>query len=60
MNGVQDHIKVNLNQNLWDLVVGFGALGTSEHFNLETLYYFSCAVSVIMLTSIEFTTLAYN
>jgi len=60
MNGVQDSVKINLNQNLWGLVVGFGALGASEHFNLETLYYFSCAVSGIMLTSIAFTTFAYT
>lgn len=60
MNGVQDNVKINLNQNLWGLVVGFGALGASEHFNLETLYYFSCAVSGVMLTSIAFTTFAYT
>lgn len=60
MNGVQDHVKINLNQNLWGLVVGFGALGASEHFNLETLYYFSCAVSGIMLMSIAFTMFAYT
>ena len=60
MNGVQDHVKINLNQNLWGLVVGFAALGASEHFNLETLYYLSCVVSGIMLLSIAFTTLAYT
>ncbi len=60
MNRVQDSVKINLNQNLWGLVVGFGALGASKHFNLETLYYFSCTLSGGMLMSIAFTMFAYT
>lgn len=60
MNGVQDNIKINFNQNLWGLVAGFGALGASEYLNLQALYCFSFAVSGIMLISIAFTTFAYT
>lgn len=55
-----DQFKISLNQNLWGLVVGLGALGAAEHFGLKTLFWFGLAVSVIMLISIAFTTTAYT
>lgn len=55
-----EQFKINLNQNLWGLVVGFIALGAAEHYNLCTLFWFATIVSVIMLISIAVTTLAYT
>ena len=55
-----DQLKINLNQNLWGLVVGFITLGASEHYNLHTLYWFAVTVSVVMALSISITTLAYT
>ena len=56
----QDPFKINLNQNLWGLVVGLGAMGAAEHYNLCTLFWFSVVVSVIMVASLAVTTLAYT
>lgn len=60
MDAATDRFKINLNQNLWGLVVGFIALGAAEHYNLCTLFWFASIVSVIMLISIGVTTLAYT
>jgi len=60
MSSPEDQFRINLNQNLWGLLVGFGALGAAEHFNLSTLFCFSVVVSVIMVASLAVTTLAYT
>ena len=60
MSSPQDQFKINLNQNLWGLVVGLGAMGAGEHYNLCTLFWFSVVVSVIMVASLAVTTLAYT
>jgi hypothetical protein len=60
MSNPTDQFKVNLNQNLWGLLVGFGALGAGEYYKLCTLFWFSVVISVIMVTSVGFTTLAYT
>ncbi len=60
MSSATDQFRINLNQNLWGLVVGLVALGTAEHFNLSTLFWFSVVVSAIMVASIAVTTLAYT
>lgn len=60
MASVEDQFKINLNQNLWGLIVGLLALGVSEYFQLSTLYWFAIIVSVIMVLSIGVTTLAYT
>ena len=52
--------KMNLNQNLWGLVVGFIGLGLGERYCLHTLYWCSLALSVVMLLSLVFTTPAYT
>ena len=57
---VDDQFKINLKQNLWGLVVAFGALGAAEHFKLCTLFWFSAVVSAIMVLSVAVTTLAYT
>lgn len=60
MNSPSDQFKINLNQNLWGLVVGLSALGVAERYGLCTLFWFSVVVSVIMVVSIAVTTLAYT
>lgn len=55
-----DLVKINLNQNLWGLIVGFSSLGASEYFALSTLYWFSAFTSAIMLCSIALTTTFYT
>lgn len=60
MSGPQDQFRINLNQNLWGLIVGFGAMGAAEYFDLSTLFWFSVVVSSIMLVSLAVTTFAYT
>lgn len=60
MSDLAEQFKINLNQNLWGLLLGFGALGAAEHYKLCTLYWFSFAVSVLMLLSVTATTIAYT
>jgi glucan phosphoethanolaminetransferase (alkaline phosphatase superfamily) len=55
-----DDFKINLNQNLWGLVVSLGALGASEHWSLRTLYWFALVVSVVMALSVIVTTFVYT
>lgn len=55
-----DNFKINLNQNLWGLLLALITLGTAEYFKLCTLYWFGFILS--SLTSISFivTLLAYT
>jgi hypothetical protein len=55
-----EHFKINLNQNLWGLVVGLGFLGAAEHYDLCTLFWFAVVVSGIMVASVAVTTFAYT
>lgn len=59
MASTQD-FKINLNQNLWGLLVGLVAMGAAEHYNLCTLFWFSVVVSSIMILSVTATTIAYT
>jgi hypothetical protein len=55
-----DQFKINLNQNLWGLVVGLGALGAAEHFNLCVLFWFGVLLSSWMSISVMATTIPYT
>ena len=56
-----DDFKINLYQNLWGgLVVSFGALGASEHWNLRTLYWLSLPLTIVMFVSVSVTTFVYT
>jgi len=55
-----DSFKINLNQNLWGLVVSFGFLGAAEHYNLCVLFWFSIIPASVMTISVCFTTFAYT
>jgi membrane protein implicated in regulation of membrane protease activity len=60
MSSLQDEFKIALNQNLWGLVVGLSALGVAEYYYLCWLFWFSFAVSLMMVVSIAFTTYFYT
>ena len=60
MSAMAEQFRINLNQNLWGLLVGLGALGTAEYLNLCTLFWFAAVVSGIMVLSVAITTLAYT
>lgn len=55
-----DDFKINLNQNLWGLVVSLASLGVSEFYELCTLFWFSVVIALIMTLSIAATTFAYT
>jgi len=55
-----ESFKINLNQNLWGLVVSFISLGAAEYFKLCTLFWFSLVVAVVMTLSIGVATYAYT
>jgi glucan phosphoethanolaminetransferase (alkaline phosphatase superfamily) len=48
-----DDFKINLNQNLWGLLVTLITLEAAEYFDLCTLYWFGLILSII--ASISFT-----
>jgi len=60
MTAVEENFKVNLNQNLWGLLVALGAVGVGERFDLQTLYWLGFVLSSVMLLSVGFTTFAYT
>lgn len=60
MNSMSEQFKINLNQNLWGLVIAFVTLGLAEYFQLRTLYWFAFSVSFIMVVSVAITTTAYT
>jgi hypothetical protein len=60
MNNPQELFKINLNQNLWGLIIGLGSLGIAEYYKLCTLFWFAVVVSVVMVSSIAITTWAYT
>ena len=60
MGNEVDNFKINLNQNLWGLIISFGFLGAAEHYQLCVLFWFSLIPSVAMILSVCFTTYAYT
>jgi hypothetical protein len=60
MSSPEENFKINLNQNLWGIIIGLGSLGAAEHYCLKTLFWFSVVVSSIMVLSVAATTLAYT
>jgi hypothetical protein len=52
---VEDKFNINLNQNLWGLVVSYGALGAAEHWSLDGLRLLSLVASAGMTLSVLIT-----
>lgn len=55
-----DNFKINLNQNLWGLLLALVTLGASEYFNLCTLYWFGFILSILASISFLFSLIAYT
>jgi hypothetical protein len=55
-----ESLRINLNQNLWGLLVGLGALGTAEHYHLCNLGRFGLFISFLMSLSLIATKIAYT
>ena len=60
MESPDDQFKINLNQNLWGLVVGLTALGLAEYYRLSVLFWFAAVVSGLMALSLSVTTVVYT
>jgi len=57
---VEEKFKINLNQNLWVLAVGFLSLGLSEYYDLQRLKILSLILSISALISVVATLLFYT
>jgi len=57
---MDDKFKINLNQNLWVLIVSLLSLGISEYFNLHLLLVIGLILSVCSTISVIFTLIAYT
>lgn len=60
MNASTDNFKINLNQNLWGLLVCLLTLGVGEYYELCTLYCFGYILTVMTSISFAFTLTAYT
>jgi hypothetical protein len=58
--GVGKEFKINLNQNLWVLVVSYSALGMAEHWNLKALFWLALFASIGLTVSPLITTWFYT
>lgn len=57
---IEDKVNINLNQNLWGLVVSYTALGVAEHWELRFLLWLSLVVSIGMTLSVLITLAFYT
>lgn len=55
-----DNFKIQLNQNIWGLLISFITLGTAEYFLLPKLEIFGCISSILATTSFAITLLVYT
>lgn len=60
MDKVSENFKINLNQNLWVLVVSLLGLGVAEYFRLSRLLNISCVLSILSSLSVSITLLFYT
>lgn len=60
MSEITDTFQINLNQNIWGLLVAYGSLGFSEYYGLCTLFWFSVIAASVMTLSICLTTFSYT
>ena len=57
---MKDSFKINLNQNLWALVIPLTALGIGEHFQLQNLKKFGILLTITTSVSYLITLVAYT
>lgn len=55
-----DDFRINLNQNLWGLLLALITLGTAEYFGLCTLFWFGLILSGLTSISFLITLTAYT
>lgn len=55
-----ENFKINLNQNIWGLILALLTLGTAEYYELCTLYWFGLVLSIITSLSFLITLFAYT
>jgi len=55
-----DEFKINLNQNVWVLIISLLTLGFSEYFCLKTLFVFGVILSILSSISILITLIVYT
>ena len=55
-----ENFKINLNQNLWGLILSLFTLGASEYYELCTLYWFGLVLSCFTSLSLVITLIAYT
>jgi hypothetical protein len=60
MADLPDKFKINLNQNLWGMVVSYAALGVAEYWQLEALRWMSTIAAGVMTLSVLITTYFYT
>ena len=58
-----DMLRINLNQNLWGLVVSYSAVGLSQRYGFHELWWLafvmSCFMSLSVLMCLVFYTVNY-
>jgi len=52
--------KINLNQNLWGLLLSLITLGAAEYFKLCVLFWFGFILSIITGLSVAITLIPYT
>ena len=57
---LEDRFDINLNQNLWGLIVAYVALGSAEHWGLKWLFWLSLIVSIGFSFSVLVTVAVYT
>jgi len=55
-----DKFNINLNQNLWGLIVTLITLGTAEYYKLNILFWFGLILSTIASLSFIATLIKYT
>lgn len=55
-----DNFKINLNQNLWGLIVSYVFLGAAEYYELCVLFWFAIFPAAVMMSSVVLTTCSYT
>jgi hypothetical protein len=60
MTNPTENFKINLNQNLWGLLLCLLTLGLGEYYNLGTLFKFGLILSCLASISFTITLIAYT
>jgi len=60
MANISDSFKINLNQNLWPLIIGLLSLGISEYYKLCVLFWFAFIICFFMTISVIITFCFYT